>query len=410
MIANGKLREVALSLLQDKVKGLNKRAVRLGLEPMTLTVVRVEEVDTKNPSGLPQTVKVNHIELNGCAPCINGWTVVARIEFTEAGNLVHCAPHAGSVDHAWKTCGNVCQHCNTKRRRNDVIVIRHTDGREIIVGRNCLADYIRSADAEGLIEYASWLGSVETLVSDCEDCDEYHGPRAKPTERLETVVAAASICIRKLGWVSGSVAYDKNIGSTKNDVFSLLFPPYNSAARADWKAWIKDCDLTICKHDTDLAAKAIEWAKSLDAGESEYLHNLKTLAQLESVDASKFGYIVSIIPAYNRAVERETEYADEKAAKGTKVFIGEPKKRMKAVEATCVGVRSFEGAYGVTTMVRFEARVDSDSYAVLTWFATGDKTEEWGVGELYTFDATCKKHEDNSKYGKQTMINRVKLS
>ena len=196
-IATGKLSSLALLILEDKMVSLNKRAVRLGLEPMTLTVLGTETVTRKLPSGLDRTDIVSEIEVDGCPPRINGWEVAARIEFTEIGNLVHCAPHAGGVDNSWKTVGNICQHCNTKRRRNDVIVIRHSDGRELCIGRNCLADYIRSADAEGMIEYASWLGSVDRMVSECEDeCDGYGGKRVVVSEAIETVIAASSICIR----------------------------------------------------------------------------------------------------------------------------------------------------------------------------------------------------------------------
>ena len=408
-IATGKTTDAGLTVLRDKVKKLNKRAVRLGLAEMTLTVVRTETVKRSTLSGLDCSVRINHVEVDGCPPCIDGWVVAARIEFTEAGNLVHVAPNAGSIDHAWKTAPNRCDHCNTIRRRNDVIVIRNVDGRELCVGRNCLADYIRSKDAEAMIEYADWLGNVERFISDADD--DYRGERVVFGESIETVLSAASICIRKLGWVSGREAYNGQKGSTKNDVSALLFaPPAGSRAYRDWERWIEDCDLTVCDHDIDLAAKALAWAKSLDPKESEYLHNLKVLAQSEWIGADKFGYVVSMIPAYNKEVERETERAARAAraaAKGEKGYIGEPKKRIKGIEATCVGVRSYEGSYGVGTCIRFEHRIDDASYAVLTWFATGDKTEDYEVGEDYTFDATCKKHEDNPKYGKATLINRV---
>ena len=95
------------------------------------------------------------------------------------------------------------------------------------------------------------------------------------------------------------------------------------------------------------------------------------------------------------------------AAKGTKVYFGEPKVRVRGISATCVGVNSFEGHYGVTTLVRFEHRISESEYAVLVWFASGDKTEDFEAGEDYTFDATVKGHDEHDKYGKQTKINRV---
>ena len=237
------------------------------------------------------------------------------------------------------------------------------------------------------------------------------GKRGKPTESVLTVVSAASIAIRKLGWVSGREAYDYGSVSTRDNVCRMLYPPFGDASNKGWKDWIESNDLTVSEYDTGLAAKAIEWVKSVDTSKSEYLHNLSLLAQLEYVTADKFGYLVSLISTYNKACERETERADKAAkaaAKGSKTYYGSPKVRSKGIKATCVGLNSFEGNYGVTTLVRFEAYADN-SYSPLAWFASGDKTEDFEVGEDYTFDAMIKDHNDHEKYGKQTRINRLKV-
>jgi hypothetical protein len=412
-IATGKLTDAGLSVLRDKLVKLNKRAARLGLEPLTVTVLSTERVTRKTPSGLDTTVCINEVECAGSVPRVNGWEVVARIEFTGAGNLVHCAPGAEGLDCRYRNSDNVCDHCNTNRVRNDLIVLRHSDGREIRVGRNCCADYVRTGDAAGLIEYAGWLGGIERMVGECDE-DGYREGNGRPVESVETIVRAASICIRKLGWTSGREAYEDLSGrksATKNDVCNLLWaPPAGSRAYADWKRWIEESELTVCDYDRELAAKALEWARTVEPGKSDYLANLKVLAQLELVGTDKIGYLVSVIPAYNRACDRETERAaraDAAAAKGRKGYIGEPKKRMRGITATCTGLHSFEGHYGVTTLVRFEHRISDSEYAVLAWFATGDKTEDFEKGTEYTFDATCKDHNDHEKYGKQTRINRV---
>ena len=90
-IASGKLTDSGVARLTDKLNKLNKRAVRFGLDEMVLRVTQREAIETKGPSGLPYTVWINHIEVDGCQPCIDGWSCVARIEFTDQGNLVHCA-------------------------------------------------------------------------------------------------------------------------------------------------------------------------------------------------------------------------------------------------------------------------------------------------------------------------------
>ena len=157
-IATGKLTDLGVERLREKLAKMNKRAVRLGLDELTLTIGEREPVRTKGPTGLYYTVFINEVEVAGCLPCIEGWTCAARIEFTDLGNLVHCAPGVDNLDLAYRTMKNRCDHCNTKRVRNDVLVMRHSDGRELCVGRNCVADFVRSGGAEGLIWSAGWLG------------------------------------------------------------------------------------------------------------------------------------------------------------------------------------------------------------------------------------------------------------
>ena len=117
----------------------------------------------------------------------------------------------------------------------------------------------------------------------------------------------ASICIRKLGWKSSRAAYDGGFNSTKSDVFAVLYPPTGRADRRDWEKWIEKNELTVSEFDKDRAAKALQWAQSLEPGDSDYLHNISILANSESVHADKFGYVVSIIVAYEKDCEREVE-------------------------------------------------------------------------------------------------------
>ncbi len=185
-IATGKLTDLGVERLRVKLAGMNKRAVRLGLDKLVLTLGERTAVKTKGPTGLDYTVFVNEVEVAGCLPCIEGWSCVARIEFTELGNLVHCAPGVDDLDSSYRTVKNKCDHCNTNRIRNDILVLRGSEGQEICVGRNCVADFVRSGGAEGLIWYASWLGS--DICGERDEDWEMGGKRGKPTEGVLTIV------------------------------------------------------------------------------------------------------------------------------------------------------------------------------------------------------------------------------
>ena len=405
-ITSGKVTAGGLELLKDKVEQLNRRATRLGVAPMTVAVVGRELVEQSHPCGVKFSREYLTVEVQGVAPRINGWEVAARIEFTEAGNLVHVAPGAGSVQESWRTVSNKCEHCNTNRRRNDLIAIRHEDGREIVVGRNCLADYIRTTSADGLIAYAVSLSEFGTLVMSAES--EFWGAdrAGEATETLDTILKFASLCIRKLGWASGTMARNDITGrtvSTADNVRQLLYPPRNAAAYEDWQKWVNDNDLYANEHDAGEVVLANEWLATLPENpDNEYLHNLRVLRDLGYIQYSKMGYAVSIIIAARKAREEETRRKEFAKSNADKTFVGEVGKRMRDLPVTVKRLRSTEGAYGVTTIITFEN--DGND---ITWFATGDKTESFKEGEALNIDATVKDHKDDARYGKSTIVNRV---
>lgn len=405
---SGKVTSGGLAILRGKVEQLNRRAARLGLEPMRVDVVDSEMVTLEHPSGIKFQREYLIVNVYGETPRINGWEVAARIEFTEAGNFVHVAPGISGVKEAWRTVSNVCQHCNTSRRRTDCIVIRHDSGEEKIVGRNCLADYIRTANADSMIAYAVSLSELGTIICDSES-EFWGGDKAgEYTETLDTVLKFASLCIRKLGWASGTMARNDmtmRTVSTADNVRTLLYPPHNANAYAEWAKWVKENDLYANEHDDAEVALGKEWLATLDdtaVRDSEYLHNLRVLRDLGYIQYSKMGYAVSIIPAARKAREEETrrkEFAKSNANKG---FVGEVGKRMRGLPVTVKRLRSTEGNYGVTTIITFEH--DGND---LTWFASGDRTEEFKEGAELLVDATVKNHKDDARYGKSTIVNRV---
>ena len=90
-----------LDLLQEKIVKLNKKAVKLGTQPITLEVIGEHEVIRQSPVLKVKYVDlVKHVVVHGETPCINGWLLVAKITPVTTGegnherteNLVSCVP------------------------------------------------------------------------------------------------------------------------------------------------------------------------------------------------------------------------------------------------------------------------------------------------------------------------------
>lgn len=417
-IATAEVTERGLALLTEKVEKLNKRAARHGMDAMELRVLRAAPFDREvRVGGAVQRVpSVRYsVEITGCEPRINGWALAAKVEFNAiVGNVVRISPGRdddGSY-RAYRTIEPICEHCNSRRRRNDVFVLEDSNGNRKIVGRNCLADYLRSGDADDLARWAEFVdginGIIESGGDDDDGCDDWPRERMNPAMPLDAYLRIVAVVKRKFGWMGRTAARDSFDGIATADLAARVI--YGRGRAHD--RWIEENELWSNEKDGAYADRAAEWAAGLDCNdENEYRFTIGQIARAGCVDMRKLdGYAASILIAYDKHCEREIEYAEKRKNAKEKVWFGTKGRREKGVRVKCVGLHSFEGQYGVTTIVRFEHYPNDTEKAVLVWFASGDKYNDWDVDAEYRIDAMIKAHDDSDKYGKQTKINRVKRS
>ena len=391
------LSKPALDILTEKVENLNKRAVKNNLPLMGLNVREVGFVPFYG-TGFGNSQIMFNVELSGCIPRINGWGLVARIEFTNTiGAIVKIVPGVdddGSFAKYRDEQGN-CEHCNTNRRRNDVFVVEHTDGRRKVVGRNCLADFIRTNDVAGLIARAKALEEWT-----CEYFESEGGRSGgKAYVPLASYVSTVSMLVRKFGWASRTACKDTDEQSTAD-----CADYYYNATGHKHNEWVKKNELYTSDNDKELAENAIKWASEVDASKSEYLDVIKRIAQSGEFEWKLDGYVASIICAYQKDLDRQAKLANSNKSKG---FIGKPKERIRDLLVTVVRVRYFEGNYGTRTIVAMEHKLTDDSVAPITWFASGSKDFEEGTD--YNLTATIKEHTEDNNWGKQTIVQRATL-
>jgi hypothetical protein len=417
-----------LLALRVRVDKLNRRAEKHGMNKLELRVVSVMQFIGYGRPRVDRSVSLNcrgplrfhlpkecyRVEIAGCAPRIDGWVLAARVEFNDIiGNVVRIAPGRdddGSFER-YRTIDPICEHCNSRRNRNDIFVLEHEDGRRKVVGRNCLADFLRCDGADRFARLAEWADIVSQWADEaargCYDGDEYEGGRGGvKVMALDQYMPVVAMLMRRIGWLGRTKCKETGEGIATADLaYTVHFPRC-----AEDKAWIKKEELYADAGDAELAGRAVEWAKTCDDGGNEYLHTIAKIARAGYVDFKSLdGYAASIIIAHRNACEREKERAEKAKLAKDKVWYGEEGKRSKGISVTCKGTHCFEGYYGPTTIVRFEHKVSDSEVAVLAWFASGYKERDWEADTDYVIDAMIKSHDDDAKYGKQTKINRVKV-
>ncbi len=160
-----------LDYINEKLEKLNRKATKLGLAPMVLTVLRKYDEEVKNDDHSVSVVKKAEITLVGESPKIAGWTFVATVEpvedSEEVRNMINKLPGVTvEVPVEYRTASMFrCDHCHTERQRNEIFVIQHENGDFKVVGRTCIKDFMGyHASPNGLVQMAkNWQSFVDEV-------------------------------------------------------------------------------------------------------------------------------------------------------------------------------------------------------------------------------------------------------
>lgn len=382
-----------LGRLQDKVDKLNKACTKLDLPPVEVTVVRTFTVESKKQRGGFSTMEIStfhEITITGETPRLAGWTFLGVIDH-KGGNLVHTVPNQTIPKTYWGS-EDYCDHCHTKRYRNETFIVKHEDGRHMQVGRNCLADFLGHENPEAVAKACEWLAQFDAAMGD-PDSEWFGMGSAVLTVDLRSILTCTAAYIRDNGWASRSKTYDEGGVATADGVWLYLTDPQEQ------KRYRKDNDGKDLEHwdeDDDIAAKSIEWATTQSA-DSEYIHNLHAIIELGQVTWKTVGYAASIVACY----QRDASKAAEQAAQPVSHHVGEVKER-RLFTVTVEAIHYFEGDWGPTHLFRMR---DEDGNLIV-WFASS--SPHMVKDGTYTLKATVKAH-DSFNGTKQTVITRAAI-
>jgi len=115
--------------MKERIAELNRKAMKLMGQAITLTHVRTEEVPSPTVFS-PGRINVYHIvRVEGPQPKLAGWSLVAAMDLVdiEGGKTVIVRALPGESlpeDVRNRTTG--CDHCNQNRIRKTVYVVRRT--------------------------------------------------------------------------------------------------------------------------------------------------------------------------------------------------------------------------------------------------------------------------------------------
>jgi len=391
-----------LEYLKGKVAHLNKAATKLKCEPITVVTA---SAGISEPDEDGSVYEKLYVVVRGKAPRLAGWSFVATLEHDEGTTIIRRLPTFDEeLDlSAYRDASpENCDHCHARRRRNDTYLVQDGDGTIKQVGSNCLTDFLGHKSPQ---QYARFCESLADLLGEFTDSEDSSGSGVpRPERRLETKGALAHVAcmIRTGGWVSRGKARETGKVSTSEDAErNLVAQARHKRDRDGTPLWVDPS-----AEDEKLAEEAVAWVRGLSEDElsveggNDYLYNLFTVVNKDSVRARQMGIAASAISAYQRAQEREIKRKAREAGR-VDAFVGDVGER-RPFRFTVERSLFFDsdpqyGGYGAY----HKHILRDESGATLIW----QSTKELEQGATYEGKYTVKKQEE-TKYGKQTIITR----
>lgn len=426
------LTNTGLDYVKAELEKLNKKAKRIGTEPIQLKIVREFDKDIEIHDGL-EKIKQHYFEvkIDGKSPIIDGYEFIASVEHAEGGNIINMSPNSSipALPTEYRTSGNTCDYCHTKRDRLSTFVLRETStGNLMKVGRSCLKNFLPSKDPKSIIDYAQ---NLENILRACiggegmDDYDENDGGigggngrfhRYYPTDPFMRSVCLAYIIEGK--FISSKKAKDSSmyddrpLQSTKDFAWWLIYDGPNSRdpkTSAEWRPKVASRlpaatelydELTKWLETKDWDAEVDKYQES-NPSLAQYFHNIKSVANATTVATKNSALQASILAIYLR----EQGEQEKKAQRKPSNFVGNVGDKI-SFDGKVMNVKTFDGHYGITTLIVFVDPTGNE----FVWWSSGDKGDI-EKGTTFKVTGTVKKHEV-SRYTNQsqTVITRAKIS
>ena len=402
--------EGRMETLEKRMKTIMNKCRKHGLD-FTFKQTGEEYREVKDQDGNLHKLRYVVVDVEGKA-VINGWEWLASIECTEKGNLIHSAKDV-KVPTKYYTSDCYCEHCQTKRWRKTVHLVRNLTTNEIKqVGTNCLKEYTNGFSAEAVAAYNSLFNGLEEEES-WEPSSLGGGWGKVEWYDVEEITRFMSETIRHFGFVPKSDDTKQSTASRAADFYDVAhnrkdkFFGYEGMKRFyEIKETMERVDFNAESPEaTKEAHEALSWIEEQDDSNSSYLHNLKLVCSMGQVKSWHYGILASLIPTWNKSLVREAERKANEAAEQKSKHVGKIGERITFDVASTKVVTSWETDYGMMWLVKFVS-VEGN---VFMWKASSLNALPDDFELIHKITGTVKNH-DEFRGIKQTFVNRCKVA
>lgn len=392
------LHEMRLPELKKVFEGVNKRAKRNNLPLNEYKIIETEQ----------RTGKLgrifNMLKIEAVTPVVRfgGWKFLAELDYTENPEKPFIRSLSFDEDSAPfahlynQEC--VCEHCETKRKRNKVFYLEHKSGEKKLVGSSCVKVFLKNATAKYFLEnwddVTEFIRDTETQKDDDECWDHF---QKSYSYNLDTVLLLGFEIIKQDGgYVSPRVCASTATGHIAMDI---IFNP--AKAKNIHPRYILDREILAKRYGAQL-----EELKTFVANleeRSTYDHNIKLIFENETVSPRNITFAISAI-AYLLGVKNQEAKKEEEKKNFNPIHFGEIGKKVTGMEGEITRMQNYQHGYGWGTIVHVKT-----AESLFVWFSSKPLPDSLDLGVKVALSGTIKKH-DEFRGVKQTVITRAKLS
>lgn len=340
----------------------------------------------KDEMGRIHTARFITVETSGIVHYEN-WEFIATIEHSSPMNIIRSFRSDVEVPQSYYTADTLCDHCKTKRVRKDTYILRNKETGEFKqVGKSCLKEFTHGLSAEEVARYISWFDEVIKGEAPMGGCKSY--------DSVKEVVQYAAEAVRMYGFQKADSYGD----TTKATVLQQMHH------YGDWEKRISDGFNPDHEGNEELAEKALKWISEQEE-DYNYISNLKAVCNKEYCESRDYGLIVSLIPAYNRAMDRVVKVQKRIIEEQKSIHVGSVGERITLTNASLKLLTSWDTQFGYTYMYK----LTDENGNIFTW-----KTGKWlsntdDLPETVTLKGTVKAHSE-FRGVKQTELTRCSVA
>lgn len=274
-----------------------------------------------------------------------------------------------------------CDHCQSNRDRTDTYLVTGPEGVRQ-VGSTCVKDFL-GHDPSVIVAY---LTSVESLTFDADltgwtqSASRFYDP--------SFVIGIASRITAAAGYVSKQKAEDEDMTSTSELIRE--FVGGGAALSRELERDYPQSDEAIELYNATVTA--IEYGEHTN----EWATDIVRLFNSGGVQWRHIGILGSAVILGLRAQEGKAT-----ANRGESNFIGEKGQRLEFTDVTITLKRQYEGAYGLSFVIRMSVNESDD----LLWFASwSEATAALSEGDIINLVGTVKGHEMDKRTERPTTV------